>query len=228
MAIGNVFDQSVEHYDVWMQKALPNYHDLFKSALDIIPFKTETPIDVLDLGAGTGLFTHHVFGKYPRGQYTLIDLGEKMLEAAKSRFKLFPEKFKYVVGDYRELRDTVKYDLVISSLSIHHLSDNEKRSLFKMIFQILNDDGMFINIDQVKGETPALEALYWSHWLEQVERSGAPQEQIQESINRRRIYDQDALLFDQLTWLKDAGFVNVDCIYKNFFVGVFLATKTSF
>ena len=97
-----------------------------------------------------------------------------------------------------------------------------------MIFQILNDDGMFINIDQVKGETPALEALYWSHWLEQVERSGAPQEQIQESINRRRIYDQDALLFDQLTWLKDAGFVNVDCIYKNFFVGVFLATKTSF
>jgi hypothetical protein len=30
---------------------------------------------------------------------------------------------------------------------------------------------------------------------------------------------------DQLRWLAEAGFVNVDCVYKYFFVGVFLAME---
>jgi tRNA (cmo5U34)-methyltransferase len=225
MTIGKAFDQTIEYYDNWMQKALPNYHDLFASALDIIPFRPDAAIGVLDLGAGTGLFTSHVFGKYPKGSYTLIDLGEKMLEAAKSRFQNFPDQFSYLVGDYCQMQYSTKYDLVISSLSIHHLSDEDKQALFNGIFQILNKDGMFINIDQVKGETKALQELYWTHWLEQVNRSDATPDQIRDSIYRRQTYDRDALLADQLSWLKNAGFVNVDCVYKNFFVGVFMGMK---
>jgi tRNA (cmo5U34)-methyltransferase len=163
--------------------------------------------------------------KFSNGQFTLIDLGEKMLEGAKIRFKQLPEQFKYVIGDYRQLQDTLKYDLVISSLSIHHLNDGEKQSLFNTIYKILNKGGVFINIDQIKGETSALQDMYWTHWLEQVNQSDATQEQIKNSIYRRKTYDQDALMSDQLNWLKNAGFDNVDCIYKNFFVGVFFGMK---
>jgi tRNA (cmo5U34)-methyltransferase len=54
---------------------------------------------------------------------------------------------------------------------------------------------------------------------------GASDEHIRESIDRRKTYDQDALLADQIQWLKEAEFVNVDCVYKNYFMGVFFACK---
>ena len=226
MNIGQAFDDSINYYDDWMQKALPNYHDLFSSAVDIIPFLPDESIRILDLGAGTGSFSHHVFKKYPKGQFVLFDLGEKMMEAAKSRFSKFPQQFQYVVGDYREMTGLTDFDLVISSLSIHHLTDDEKQSLFREIYTILNRGGIFINIDQVRGETSAIRDLYWNHWLVQVNASGAAREQIQESIKRRVTFDKDALMSDQLAWLKAAGFTDVDVVYKNFFVGVFYGKKS--
>lgn len=58
-----------------------------------------------------------------------------------------------------------------------------------------------------------------------VRRRGATEQQITESLERRRAYDHDALLGDQLRWLRDAGFARADCVYKNWFVGVFLAVR---
>jgi tRNA (cmo5U34)-methyltransferase len=61
--------------------------------------------------------------------------------------------------------------------------------------------------------------------MKHVRQSGASEEQIQASIRRRTEFDKDALLADQITWLKEAGFSTVDCVYKNYFLGVFLAIK---
>jgi tRNA (cmo5U34)-methyltransferase len=225
MNIGKAFNDSIRYYDSWMKKALPNYDDLFGSAVDIIPFAAEKPIRVLDLGAGTGSFSHHILNKFPQGKYVLYDLGDKMLEAARDRFAQFPGQFEYIIEDYRDLKSLENYDLIVSSLSIHHLTDEEKQDLFVKIYKMLNLSGVFINIDQIRGETEAIRDLYWIHWLEQVRKSGASETQIQESIQRRTMFDKDALLSDQLLWMKNAGFTDVDCVYKNFFVGVFYGRK---
>ena len=225
MSIGEVFNASIEYYDDWMMKALPNYDDLFGTAIDLLTFEPGDCNQVLDLGAGTGLFSKHVLEKYPQANFVLYDLADKMLNVARKRFENHAQQFRYVLGDYRELEDRDVYDLVISSLSIHHLEDQEKRALFGSIYRLLRKGGIFINIDQIRGETPWLRELYWNHWLEQVRASGAAEERIQESIGRRTAFDKDALLADQLQWLKNSGFGNVDCVYKNFFVGVFLAIK---
>jgi len=49
MTIDQAFNSSINYYDDWMRKALPNYEDIFKTAQDIISFESTTPIDVLDL-----------------------------------------------------------------------------------------------------------------------------------------------------------------------------------
>ena len=225
MPIEQDFNDSIVYYDDWMQKALPNFGDIFQTAKEIIPFDPQQPIKVLDLGAGTGLFSKHVFDKYPYAQFVLFDLADKMLEVAQKRFQKYVDRFQYVIGDYRQISTEKKYDLVISSLSIHHLSDPDKKELFARIHGLINKGGVFINVDQIRGETEGLQKLYWTHWLEQVRRSGAPAQQIEESIHRRQAYDQDALLSDQIQWFKDAGFEDVDCVYKNYFVGVFYGIK---
>ena len=225
MTIDEAFNASVGYYDDWMMKALPNYSDIFSSALELLPFDPQAALQVLDLGAGTGLFSQHVLGKYPHANFVLVDLAEKMLGVARERFGNASEQFKYVLGDYRQLEGQTGYDLVISSLSIHHLEDEEKRDLFGRIHTVLRQGGLFINVDQIRGGTPYLRDLYWDHFLQQVRAAGFSEQRIQESIDRRTAYDKEALLEEQLEWLKSAGFQNVDCVYKNFFVGVFLGMK---
>lgn len=225
MTIGHSFDDSVAYYDEWVKQALPSYDEIFSIAGGLIPFPTDAQLDLLDLGAGTGLFSQHVLELYPQARFVLYDVAPRMLEVAKHRFQGCLSQFEFVVDDYRNLRNSSEYDVVISSLSIHHLPDNEKQDLFRRVYAALRDNGLFINVDQIKGPTPHLEELYWINWLEMVRRRGAAEDKIRDSIQRRTAYDQDALLIDQLLWLREAGFANVDCVYKNYFVGVFLAMK---
>ncbi len=225
MTIGDAFDDSVTYYDEWIKIALPDYEAIFTVAKDLIPFGMDESIDVLDLGAGTGLFSQHVLDKYARARFTLIDVAVEMLAVARGRFEPNIEQFRYVVDDYRKIDFEAEFDLVVSSLSIHHLTHEEKQSLFARIYAALREGGLFINVDQVMGPTPNLQEFYWSHWLATVRARGAGEERIRQSIARREVYDQDALLTDQLEWLAEAGFVDVDCVYKNTFIGVFSAVK---
>ena len=206
MTIEQVFDNSTATYDSWMKRALPCYDQVFGIATQVMPFDRDAPINVLDLGAGTGLFSEHVLKVFPNATFVLWDLAKKMLGVARERFQEHGERFQFVIEDYRNLRAIDDFDLIISSLSIHHLTDEEKRELCQRVYAPLKVGGAFVNVDQIRGETAYLQDLYWDMWLHHVRASGAPEEQIQESIERRTTYDQDALLADQLQWLREAGF----------------------
>ena len=225
MAIERAFNRTSEYYDAWMKQALPRYEELFSTAVELMAFSPESELRVLDLGAGTGLFSERVLQKFPGASFVLYDVAEELLELGRRRFSQHAERFEFVLDDYLNMRASDAFDLVISSLSIHHLEHARKRDLFARIHRALTPEGIFINVDQIRAETQPLAELYWSDWLEKVRRSGAEEERIQESIQRRRQYDRDASLVEQLEWLKSAGFADVDCVYKSYFVGVFLAAK---
>lgn len=225
MTIDDAFNSTVSYYDDWIRKAVPGYDDLFAVAQELIPFRPDQPVDILDLGAGTGLFSLQVLERCPRGRFVLWDVAEKMLETARERFRTMPDQFRYVADDYRNLPGTESFDLVISSLSIHHLADQEKMELFRRVHRVLRDPGMFINIDLVRGPTPYLEELYCSDWYRKMRRAGAPENEIRSGIERRIAYDRDALMADQIRWLSDAGFTDADCVYRNYKMGLFLGVK---
>ena len=225
MTVGEAFNKSVAYYDEWIQQALPGYPEIFRVAVSLLPEGTGDGMTIVDLGAGTGLFSSHAIKRLPRARYILWDVAEDMLEVAKKRFSDRLGQFEFVVGDYRELGDLKNIDGVISSLSIHHLPHEDKQELFKQIHSALKPEGLFINIDQIAAESDTAAELYWSWWLQMLRQNKADEKRIQDSIDRRRQYDQDATLVQQLDWLKQAGFDHVDCIYKNYFVGVFMAVK---
>jgi len=225
MAIDDAFNSTVDYYDQWIRKAVPGYDDIFAAALQLIPFRPDDPVRVLDLGAGTGLFSYQALDRCPKGRFVLWDVADRMLETARERFRDFPDQFSYVADDYRRLPETESFDLVISSLSIHHLSDDEKRDLFRRIHGVLTTPGMFINIDLVKGPTSFLEDLYNRDWYDKMRQAGATQDEIESGIQRRNAYDRDAFMEDQLRWLREAGFTDSDCVYRNYKMGLFLGMK---
>ncbi len=222
MSIKEQFDNVSEKYDKQRRQFIPCFDDYYNLPLCIMEFKDETP-KILDIGSGTGLFSSIVLQKYPNAEFTLIDLSEKMLEVAKERFA-GNRNFKYIVADYTKHNFEEKYDIIISALSIHHLSADDKESLYKNCYEILNNNGIFVNVDQVLSPSPEIESMFSSLWRNFVENSGLSQEEIQKGYERVS-FDNPSTLADQLEWLNKAGFKHADCLYKYYHFCVLYAKK---
>ncbi|OIK09280.1 methyltransferase [Bacillus sp. MUM 116] len=212
-SIKNKFDENASSYDDQRRKLIPCFDDFYSIPISILNTNTEAP-SVLDIGAGTGLFSFFLKEKYPDARMTLIDLSEKMMDVSRARFSHYQD-IHYIVADYTEHCFEEKFDIIISSLSIHHLSDEEKRKLYVKIFSLLKEDGIFINADQVLGHTEFIESLYKNDWKNKIENSGLRKQEIAAAYERTKL-DKMATLEDQIGWLKDCGFQDVDCIYKYF------------
>ena len=225
MTIEEFFNRSADYYDDWLRQAVLYYDQVFATAVELIPFDPKDEILVLDLGAGTGLFSWHVMQRFPRASFVLYDISQRMLDVARERFGESKNRVSIVETDYLGLDAIDTYDAIISSFSIHHLAHADKQRLFSLAYRALKPSGAFINIDQIQAPTPGLMDLYWYGWLEKVRSAGADEAQVQESIRRRRKLDNDATMSDQLRWLADAGFADVDCIFKHYFIGVFYGRK---
>ena len=102
---------------------------------------------ILDLGAGTGLELIHLFEMYPDADVTVIDIIENMLKELKKR--PFGNKVNTICGDFFEVEFGNDYDAVISTSALHHFKKEEKKKLYKKIYDCLKKNGQFINCDKI-------------------------------------------------------------------------------
>jgi tRNA (cmo5U34)-methyltransferase len=178
------FDEVAQEYDQQRRQLIPCFDDFYGVAASLVKAPSESP-KILDLGAGTGLFTAFVKHKYPKAQFTLIDLSGSMIDKARERFGE-TENMTYIVDDYTKHAYTDTYDIVISSLSIHHLPHSSKRELFATVHRLLEDRGIFVNADQSAGNTPYLDSIYKREWEKSVTQSGLSAQAINASKERRQ------------------------------------------
>lgn len=227
MNIQQAFNIAAANYDNLRRSLIPCFDDFYSTAVEVIS-TCQRLQDVgsdliipkaLDLGAGTGLYAGMVQAALPKIEFTLVDLADKMLEQAKARFSSLNKTPRILIGDYVQTDLGDSYDLVISGLSIHHLSDPDKQYLYQRIYNILSPGGMFVNADQVLGKTPNIDKLYRKHWLDAV--SVAVSEEELNAAKKRMECDRMAKLDEQLNWLEAEGFQDVDCWYKNYSFAVF-------
>lgn len=225
MAVKEEFERAAATYDGERRCLIPCFEDFYTVPLEIIPFHPDRELRVLDLGAGTGLLSAGVARRYPRALLTLVDLSPAMLAVAEQRFAGADNaRISFQVLDYR--CDPLKgvYDLVISALSIHHLTDGDKATLFRAIYDILEPGGMFINADQIQGENGFADQLCRHLWLDKVRASGIDEKALAAARERMK-EDRMATLDDQLLWLRQAGFTDISTWYRYYNFVVFSGTK---
>jgi len=223
-AIKSGFDASAKTYDQTRRQLIPCFDDFYRTAVALIPYQKEDCFRVLDLGAGTGLLSSFVSEQFPHAHITLVDLSEAMLSKAKERFCASPENFEFVTADYSVEQIPGDFDVVISALSIHHLTNDLKQNLFARIFNQLPSGGIFVNADQVLGATPEIDNFYRETWMKHVIGLGISDTELKAGLERMK-EDKMAPLDIQLDWLKQAGFGLVNCWYKNFSFAVFSGQK---
>jgi tRNA (cmo5U34)-methyltransferase len=218
------FDAVSENYDGQRRKVVPGFDEFYGTATYFADSITDTP-RILDLGAGTGLFSAFVLKKYPDAQLTLLDVSDKMLDVARDRFA-GNGNVRYVAADYCTSGISGTFDLIISALSIHHLEDKDKKRLFENVYAALTPHGMFVNADQHLAESSRYAERFEDYWRDYVNRFEHSQEDM-DRLMRRRQLDKEAKLSDQIQWLRDAGFQTVECVYKHALISVMVAEKSS-
>lgn len=179
----------------YLSREIPNRALAESMLLEALPARVER---FLDLGTGDGRLLSLVRKEHPGAEGIGVDSSPEMLERARLNFAEDPG-IELRLHDFAErLPDTGRLDAVVSSLAIHHLLDERKRTLFAEIHSALASGGVFVNLDLVTSATPKRH------------------ERFREAIGRPQDDPTDRLgdLHQQLQWLHEAGFAEVECEFK--------------
>jgi ubiquinone/menaquinone biosynthesis C-methylase UbiE len=179
---------------------LPHRTEVESVLLEQIPQSAKR---VLDLGTGDGRLLSLVLLKLnnPDVEGVALDFSEPMLQQAKKRFA----KNKQVTIIQHDLSQPLPadlgcFDVVVSSLAIHHLTHPRKKQLYTEVFKRLNSKGIFCNLEHVASPTRNLHLKFLA-------ATGLTLETEDPS---NKLLDVET----QLWWLREIGFVDVDCYWK--------------
>lgn len=215
--------------------AIPFAAEQIALLLDLVAGTGRPVRRLLDLGCGDGVLTAAVRGRFPDAVATLVDFSPPMLDAARARFAAGGTAVRFVVADLAArdwataLPDRGPFDLVVSGYAIHHLPDDAKRRLYDDILTLLAPGGAFVNIEHVASASPALSALFDELLIDAI---WAYRRQNDPNLRRADVAadhharpDKDANILapveEQCAWLRELGFVEVDCYFKWLELAVF-------
>ena len=211
--VGLLFDQGAQDYDRTRRQYIPCFDDFYGTALQLLPPTARVAHACVGLGAGTGLFAGLARPLLPNARFTLCDISENMLTQARRRFAN-DAQVDYLIADYVDGALAGEYDVIMSALSIHHTPHGKLPGVFAKVHGALKAGGIFINADQALGSTPANEDAYEQQWLAGVRAKGCTEADIAIAQERKKA-DKTATMEQQLMWMREAGFQNVDCWYKH-------------
>jgi tRNA (cmo5U34)-methyltransferase len=103
---------------------VPRYDELQDQAVAAIPF---APDRVLELGIGTGETTKRILAAHPDAQITGLDSSPEMVFRARELLE------DVQLARMEDPLPDGPWDLVISVLSVHHLTDDQKQLLFRRV-----------------------------------------------------------------------------------------------
>lgn len=149
------FDLWADDYDKTVNISEENNEYPFAGYKDVLNYiynqvREQGDSNILDIGFGTGILTTQL---YNAGcNVTGIDFSSNMIDIAK---KKMPDavliNWDFAKGLPEEVRNC-KFDYIISTYAIHHLTDEEKIKFIKSLSNLLNTNGKIL-IGDVSFET---------------------------------------------------------------------------
>lgn len=143
------FDKRSATYDAHMEKSVATFKEIYNLIAEPI-INTDLPVEVLDIGCGTGLELEAIFRRAPNARITGIDLSPKMLEGLREKYRDRPGQIELVQASYLDHPlEKGRFDYVISVMTLHHLLPEKKLALYRKVRQSLKPGGSYLEADYV-------------------------------------------------------------------------------
>ena len=212
--------------------AVPARDEQIAILTDLIPARRSEAFTVVELSAGLGVLARAVLTTFSRCRYVALDRSEHMLAAL--RYTLRRYGARAVVRGFdlsdrswrRELPRPLR--CVLASLAVHHLTDPEKRRLYRDVAARLEPGGAFLLADLVAPANMAVQKLFAGQWTAAARAQSRGTPRGADALRRFMRggwnhyatstpdpYDRPARLLHQLHWLEEAGFHPVDCFWMH-------------
>ncbi|MGB7968959.1 MAG: methyltransferase domain-containing protein [Methanobacterium sp.] len=219
------FEEEAKEFDSTILKLIPRYDDMINCMVSVIPFDNSEDFKLLDLGSGTGNITKAVKERYSHSKISCIDIAENMIQMAKIKLQNYTD-IEYYIGDFSEFDFDDKYDVIVSSLALHHIKTNEdKKKFYSKIYSALKKGGIFLNSDVVLGSNEKLSQIYREKWIDFMLQN-LPEKEVKEKWLPKQIEeDFPAPLNNHLKWLDEKGFKSIDVIWKYYGLVVYCGTR---
>jgi tRNA (cmo5U34)-methyltransferase len=195
---------------------------------------------VLDLCCGEGRLSQEYLRRSPEGRVTVLDGSAEMLSLASRRLAAFGDRHAQVQADIgdQEWRRGVSYGGVMTSLAVHHLDGAGKRVLYRDIHDLLEPGGVFVMADLVEPAGAAARKLAGDQWEQSVRRAsvqlfGSDEAAVAFEETEWNYYrlpgpdpvDRPSSVAEHLTWLREAGLVEVDVAWMYAGHAIFTAKR---
>ena len=197
---------SSQKYDRDIVNSIPFHREIHKRIINFISrsFDKNKKYSILDLGVGTGITSKVIQDLLPNSEIDAVDFSKQMLAGAKK--KLGNTNVNYVFGDYSKMSFNKKYDIVVSVIGIHHQNKEGKQKLFRKIYSLLNDRGVFIFGDLVTYRNKNRAALNNALHFHQLVEKSTDNKTLSEWAYHHMFLNDLSPIEDQIDWLKRIGF----------------------
>jgi len=160
---GEVFAETAD-FDTGIRQLTPRYEEI----LDVLARCTPPDAQqILDLGCGTGEVSLKILARCPDAEVIAVDYSPRMLAAARAKIERagYSKRWRAIEGDFGDwAHDKLSlpegFDICVSCLAIHLLTDEMKLQLFGRIRNSLKPGGRFWNADPILPASLALKEVY--------------------------------------------------------------------
>jgi ubiquinone/menaquinone biosynthesis C-methylase UbiE len=189
---------------------------------------------LLELGAGTGLFTKKIIKTNHFKRIHVTDGAPAMLEITQQNLPSGDGFLQFDIVDFSaewsERLNSNGFDAVTSTMAFHHAQD--KLRVFQQVFEVLKPSGVFVFGDHMAG-TSAL-GQYLIGRERALERLGREEKREPEQIQAQMQLDEQRQeaegnrcepVVQYEAYLSSCGFEEVDCLWRDYWLAVFVARR---
>jgi tRNA (cmo5U34)-methyltransferase len=137
-------------YPTEIREEIPRYDELQRQVVGAT--SALRPDTILELGTGVGETASLLLALHPEARLLGVDSSPQMLAAA--RAALPDDRVELRLAQLEDALPAGPFDLVVSALTVHHLSAGQKVDLFRRVAAVLHPTGSFVLGDVVVPDRP--------------------------------------------------------------------------
>ena len=219
-----MFDEEVTQvFDEMLGRSIPDYDSMRSLVFNIGSHFIKPNTVIMDIGCSNGIAVKPFVRKFDN-QFMLYDVSEPMLRACQANYEDNPN---VTVKNY-DLRQGVpklNCSLILSILTLQFTPIEYRHKIVKSIYDALEDNGAFILVEKLLGNTSEIDDVLVSEYYEVKKEHQYTNEQI---ANKRKSLE-GVLVPVTENWnielLKQAGFQKIDCFWRYLNFCGFIAIK---